>query len=81
MCNKALISKCSSLHSYAMMHELVLFTEAHISVQVHASMQSKWLYSIWGCSSLVTCWTQGQTMAGWHRFQSHFGQLILKNYL
>ena len=42
--------------------------------------QSKCLSSVRGSSSLVTCWTQDHTMACWHGFQSHFGQLIfIKN--
>ena len=33
MCSEALISECSSLHSCALMHEPVLFTEVQTSVQ------------------------------------------------
>ena len=38
MCSETLISEFSSLHSCALMHELVPFTEVHTSVHVHASM-------------------------------------------
>ena len=38
--------------------------------------QSNLLSSVWGNSSLVSCWTQDQTRAGWHGFQYHLGQLI-----
>ena len=42
--------------------------------------QSKCLSSIRGSSSLVSCWTQDQTRAGWHGFQSNLAQLIfIKN--
>ena len=37
-------------------------------------------FSVRGSSSLVSCWTQDQTRAGWHEFQYHLGQLIfIKN--
>ena len=38
MCSEALISEFSSLHSCALMHKPVLFTEVYTFVQVHASM-------------------------------------------
>ena len=42
--------------------------------------QSKCLSRVRGSSSLVSCWTQDQTRAGWHGFQYHLGQLIfIKN--
>ena len=90
MCSEALISECNSLHSCVLMHEPVLFTplcKSMIQCTCIAQSsnhtwveQSKCLSSVWGCSSEVSCWTQDQTRAGWHWFQSHFSQLIfIKN--